>query len=339
MRLLIVIAALVASVSASAVFADTTPPELVSWDASPDEVDVTFGSRTVQVDFTFRDPSGVDTSFEVAAYVTVCQVASCGALRLDAHSVSITGSSNGATVNSTQTDVELTGRATFVVPKGAEPGGYAVQFDGLKDKRGNVYWSRWQWPLSSYEGAPWFNVERGPDPTLQMSIEEPVAGEVHMGVGNIRGWVVSSRGIERVRAYLNDKLVAEVPYGGSRADVASAFPDISSAASSGFSMSYNYSSLCEGRHTLEIVAETIDNDSISSAVEFQTIGLEQEFIASSEIIDLDTSAMTATGEEIEVRNISIAGKYYNAKLRWRTAEQGFEIVELEPLDSDGRACE
>ena len=339
MRTLIAIVALAASVSASAVFADTTPPELVSWDASPDGVDITYGPRTVHVDFTFRDPSGVDTSFDVLAYVEVCDVASCGFNRLDAHSVSMGGSYSGATVNSTQTDVEVTGRATFIVPKGAEPGGYVVQFDGLKDKRGNYFWRGGGWPMSSQDGAPWFNVERGPDPTLQISIEEPVAGEVHMGVGNIRGWVVSSRGIERIWVYLDGKPIAEVPYGGSRADVASAFPDINSALTSGFSMSYNYSSLCEGSHTLEIVAETIDYDSISSTVEFQTIGLEQEFIASSEIIDLDTSALTATGEEIEVRNISIAGKYYNARLRWRTAEQGFEIVELEPLDSGGRACE
>lgn len=339
MRALVAVAALVASVFASAVFADTTPPELVSWDASPDRVDITYGPRTVHVDFTFRDPSGVDTSFDVVAYVLVCEWDSCTYGVLDAHSVSIAGSPNGATVNGPQTDVELTGRATFVVPKGAQPGDYEVTFEGLKDKRGNYFWGDFWGPMSSLEGAPWFNVERGPDPTLQMSVEEPVAGEVHMGVGNIRGWVVSSRGIERVRAYLNGELIATVPYGGSRADVASAFPDISLAASSGFSMSYNYSSLCEGSHTLEIVAETIDDDSISSTVEFQTIGLEQEFIASSEIIDLDTSTLTATGEEIEVRNIAIAGKYYNARLRWRTAEQGFEIVELEPLDSDGRACE
>ena len=336
MRLLIAIAALVASVSASAVFADTTPPELVSWDASPDEVDVTYASRTVQVDFTFRDPSGVDPSFSVVSYYASPYYPPGSCYEGCSHVVTPAWQADVLLIS--QTNTELNGRATFFIPEGASPGGYTVQFDGLKDERGNYFWrSEVDKPIDQSEGAPLFIVEM--DSTLQMTIEEPIADEVHMGVGNIRGWVVSGRGIRRIMAYLDDKLIAEVPYGGSRADVASAFPDTSSAASSGFSMSFNYSSLCEGSHTLEIVAETNDYDSISSTVEFQTIGLEQEFIASSEIIDLDTSALTATGEEIEVRNIAIAGKYYNAKLRWRTAEQGFEIVELEPLDSDGRACE
>ena len=336
MRLLIAIAALMASVSAGAVFADTTPPELVSWDASPDEVDVTNGSRTVQVDFTFRDPSGVDPSFSVESYYASPDYppGSCGG----ACAIVVTRAWQANVLLISQTNTELTGRATFIIPEGASPGGYTVQFDGLKDKRGNYFWrSEVDKPIDQGEGAPLFIVEM--DSTLKMTIEEPVWGEVHMGVGNIRGWAVSGRGIERIVAYLDDKLIAELPYGGSRADVASAFPDISSAASSGFSMSFNYSSLCEGSHTLDIDAYTIDGDTYSSRVEFQTIGLEQEFIASSEIVDLNTSTLTATGEEIEVRNIAIAGKYYNAKLHWRTAEQGFEIVELEPLDSDGRACE
>ena len=39
-----------------------------------------------------------------------------------------------------------------------------------------------------------------------------------------------------------------------------------------------------------------------------------------------------TNDQIEIENISIAGKSYNLLLRWRTAEQGFEIVRIEALD-------
>jgi len=67
-------------------------------------------------------------------------------------------------------------------------------------------------------------------------------------------------------------------------------------------------------------------------VEFQTIRFDSEFIGAGEVIDLDAAASILSGDEIRVENISIAGRSYDLLLRWRTAEQGFEIVELVPLD-------
>ena len=34
---------------------------------------------------------------------------------------------------------------------------------------------------------------------LRVMLEEPVAGETHGGVGNLRGWAVASEGIEKLR--------------------------------------------------------------------------------------------------------------------------------------------
>ena len=59
---LVAIAALVASGFAGAVLADTTPPELVSWTASPDIVNRLDGPIEVRVDFEFFDPSSWDFS-------------------------------------------------------------------------------------------------------------------------------------------------------------------------------------------------------------------------------------------------------------------------------------
>ena len=170
------------------------------------------------------------------------------------------------------------------------------------------------------------------EPTLVAYLEEPIEGEIHMGVGNLRGWAVSSVGIRKVEAYLDGEFLAEIPYGGTRGDVGGVFPDISGSRLSGFSMSLNYSGLSAGSHTLEIIAESIDNETISRSVEFQTIRFDSEFIGASEVIDLDAAASILSGDEIRVENISIAGKSYDLLLRWRTAEQGFEIVELVPLD-------
>ena len=168
--------------------------------------------------------------------------------------------------------------------------------------------------------------------TLRVTLEEPAVGLVHMGVGNLRGWAVSSVGIRKVEAFLDGKFLAKIPYGGARGDVGAAFPDIDDAGLSGFGMSLNYSGLSAGTHTLEVVAHGIDNKTTSTSAQFQTVRFDREFIGAGEVIDLNAAASVLSNDQIQIENISIAGKSYNLLLRWRTAEQGFEIVEIQALD-------
>jgi hypothetical protein len=181
------------------------------------------------------------------------------------------------------------------------------------------------------EGFPWspWPQERS---TFKVTLEEPAVGLVHMGVGNLRGWAVSSAGILKVEAFLDGEFFTEIPYGGARGDVGAAFPDIDDSDSSGFGMSLNYSALSAGTHTLEVVAHGIDNKTTSSTAQFETVRFDSAFIRAGEVIDLNAAASVLSGDQIRVENISIAGKTYNLLLRWRTAEQGFEIVEITPLD-------
>jgi hypothetical protein len=111
-----------------------------------------------------------------------------------------------------------------------------------------------------------------------------------------------------------------------------AFPDIDGSDQSGFGMSFNYSGLPAGTHTIEVVAHSIDNKTASDSAQFETVRFDKEFIGAGEAINLNAAASVLTNDQIRVENISIAGKYYNLLLRWRTAEQGFEIVEIEALD-------
>lgn len=168
--------------------------------------------------------------------------------------------------------------------------------------------------------------------TLRVTLEEPGAGLVHMGVGNLRGWAVSSAGIRKVEAFLDGKFLGEIPYGGARIDVGLAFPDIDGSDQSGFGMSYNYSELPAGIHTIEVVAHSIDNRTASDSAQFETVRFDKQFIRAGEAINLNAAASVLTDDQIQIENISIAGKSYNLLLRWRTAEQGFEIVEIEALD-------
>ena len=172
----------------------------------------------------------------------------------------------------------------------------------------------------------------GADTSLRVNLEEPAVDLVHMGIGNLRGWAISSAGIRKVEAFLDGELLGEIPYGGAREDVGRVFPDIDDSDQSGFSMSFNYSGLSAGTHTIEVVAHSFDNKTASDSAQFETVRFDKEFIGAGEVVNLNAAASVLTNDQIRVENISIAGKYYNLLLRWRTAEQGFEIVEIEALD-------
>ena len=171
-----------------------------------------------------------------------------------------------------------------------------------------------------------------PVSSLRVNLEEPAVDLVHMGVGNLRGWAISSAGIRKVEAFLDGELLGEIPYGGVRRDVGRVFPDIDGSDKSGFSMSFNYGGLSAGTHTIDVVAHSIDKQTASASAQFETVRFDKEFIGAGEVINLNAAASVLTSDQIQVENVSIAGKSYNLVLRWRTAEQGFEIVEIEALD-------
>ncbi|MDA9799296.1 Ig-like domain-containing protein [Luminiphilus sp.] len=296
--------------------ADVTPPKLESWDQYPSEINVTDGPAKVYVEFRVTDDeSGIETPVISASSNTTSQNSGFG-------SVSVLSSSNGG--------LNILYKGEIVIAQGSAPGPWEINLFPLEDKQGND---------EDFFGPNGYNstftvVEDTPDQqsTLVVTLEEPAVGLVHMGVGNLRGWAVSSVGIRKVEAFLDGEFYTEIPYGGARGDVGAAFPDIDDSDSSGFGMSLNYSALSAGTHTLEVVAHGIDNKMTSSTAQFETVRFDSAFIRAGEVIDLNAAASVLSGDQIRVENISIAGKTYNLLLSWRTAEQGFEIVEITPLD-------
>ena len=72
------------------------------------------------------------------------------------------------------------------------------------------------------------------DDVLRIMLEEPVAGEIHGGVGNLRGWAVATDGIDKIEIMIDGEYAFDAPYGGARGDVGGAFPDVANASQSGF---------------------------------------------------------------------------------------------------------
>ncbi|MBL6698163.1 MAG: fibronectin type III domain-containing protein, partial [Luminiphilus sp.] len=85
---------------------------------------------------------------------------------------------------------------------------------------------------------------------FRMTLEEPIDGKIHTGVGNLRGWAVASSGITKVEILIDGAYAYDAPYGGSRPDLGAVFPDVEGSLSSGYSLAYNYSELPVGEHTI-----------------------------------------------------------------------------------------
>jgi len=163
---------------------------------------------------------------------------------------------------------------------------------------------------------------------LRVMLEEPVAGETHGGVGNLRGWAVASEGIEKIEIWIDGAYAFDAPYGGSRGDVGGAFPEVSDSDKSGFSLAYAYSNLSPGSHTISAVAHTSAGNTSESAANFTVVKFKDAFISGPDAVDLSGTSCEATGDEVSATNALIGGRAYDMVLDWRTAEQGFEIVEI-----------
>ena len=163
---------------------------------------------------------------------------------------------------------------------------------------------------------------------FRVALEEPVSSETHTGVGNLRGWAVSSDGIAKVEIYIDGAYAFDAPYGGNRGDVGGAFPDISGSRQSGFSLAFNYSDLSSGPHRVSAVAYNALCDTKESAADFEVVRFASSFIASADAVNLNQSSCAVSSDEISIVDALVEGALYDLKLKWRRAEQGFEIIEI-----------
>ena len=164
---------------------------------------------------------------------------------------------------------------------------------------------------------------------FRVSLEEPVNGETHMGVGNLRGWAVATGGITKVEIRIDGSYAFDIPYGGARTDVGGAFPDVENSTSSGFSAAYNYSDMSAGEHTITAVAHKTDGSTKTHSATFNVVKFNKNFISGSNAVNLGDRSCTVSGDEIGVLDARVDGVTYDLQLKWRTAEQGFEIIEVE----------
>ncbi len=172
---------------------------------------------------------------------------------------------------------------------------------------------------------------------IRFAIGEPAENSTRSGIGQISGWAVSDTPIVSVEAFIDGVSLGLVPYGGTRQDVAAAFPDFPDSEFSGWSMKWNYSLLSEGEHEIRVVVTDSDGNQLSKDVVFFATGFKTSFIQDPDAVDL-TGASVSIPEPgmIIVSGAVVDGETVDIELRWDTASQQFQIDRIVREEGDGQ---
>jgi uncharacterized protein YkwD len=164
---------------------------------------------------------------------------------------------------------------------------------------------------------------------VQFAIGEPAEGSTKSGIGQISGWAVSDREIISVEALIDGASLGLVPYGGSRLDVAAAFPGYPDSEFSGWSMKWNYSLHVPGEHLLTIVITEDDSTQTSRDVVFSTTRFHSEFIADPGAVRTAEAGVSSPEDgRLLLEGAEIDGESVNVELAWDKAAQQFLIDQI-----------
>jgi len=164
---------------------------------------------------------------------------------------------------------------------------------------------------------------------LKVVLEEPGAGSIYSGVGNLRGWSVATVGIEKVEIWIDGAYAVDAPYGGTRADVGNANPDYPDADKSGYALAWNYSNMTPGEHTITARAYNTNGQYAERTSRFTVTRFDTPFIGANDAVSLDGAQCEVSDVQIWLKDASLAETPYDIRLEWRTATQGFEIIDVD----------
>ena len=164
---------------------------------------------------------------------------------------------------------------------------------------------------------------------IQFAIGEPVENSTKSGIGQISGWAVSDVPIVSVEAFIDGVSVGVVPYGGTRLDVAAAFPEVPDSEFSGWSMKWNYSLLTEGEHVVTVVVTDEENTEQSKDVIFNTTKFRSEFISDPKDMRTGNAVLTILEDgHIVIEEAEVEGELVDIELAWDTGSQQFQISNI-----------
>jgi len=178
------------------------------------------------------------------------------------------------------------------------------------------------------KAGTWTASALDPDEVINLSLEEPRDGSVYSGIGNIRGWALSFEEIDKVELYIDGKFMGAIPYGGLRNDVSRKYPQVPGSENSGFSMAFGYNGITSGEHTVKVRAISETGIFKEKSATFTVVTFHQPFFPNPNAVSLSNSEVDKDGSDIVIHNLSVDGKLYDVRLRWKSQTQGFELIEI-----------
>ena len=84
----------------------------------------------------------------------------------------------------------------------------------------------------------------------------------------------------------------------------------------------------EDRLGILIDDDDVDGEIFESSATFNVVRFDSEFIVGADAVKLGNATCAMTGDEISLVDAVVDGTLHDLILKWRTAEQGFEIIEI-----------
>jgi hypothetical protein len=154
------------------------------------------------------------------------------------------------------------------------------------------------------------------------NLENPPNGRNVSGITTISGWALDSVGISKIELFIDDQFIGNIPYGGTRGDVKTAYPDYPNAENSGFGMIWNYSALAPGRHSIRVRIHNLEGLTKDLEGVFTVVKFHGEFVEKM------------IPAERWLRNVLVTvdgiSRKYDIKLEWSEEAQGFSITHVIP---------
>lgn len=174
-----------------------------------------------------------------------------------------------------------------------------------------------------------------PAGTIQYAVEEPVANNTYSGVGNVRGYAVSTAGIERVELYVDGVFKTNIPWGGARKDVGNAYPSYPDSSQSGYSMAYGYMNLSDGNHTIKI--KVVDNDGATKekSIAFKSANFPGGYISDATQVDGTDADVSVKNNAIKIAGLMVEGQAYDVSLGFSKQNQSMVFSSIAASSGGG----
>lgn len=164
------------------------------------------------------------------------------------------------------------------------------------------------------------------DPQIRIVIESP--RDVMSGIALVNGFALSKKGsIDYVTWSIDGDDKGYLPYGGSRGDVAAAYPGYADSMDPGFATAWNYNLFTEGEHEIVVRAYDDEGGYNEAKKKFRTTrfgGGANTFLKDDEI-EIDTIPLA----NVRLHPKAAQGDLFNVELAWSKAAQQWVIQEID----------